>query len=114
MSSAFDPLDPPSIVLEPPAVPEIRVDPPASDTLHVVPVPGPQGPPGGTGASAFVYTTSNPDYLHQIHHGLLFKPAGVVCIENGVWIEPDTIAHPAPGITELTFGVPVAVTVYLS
>lgn len=49
MSSPFDPLDPPEIVLEAPTIPEIRIDPPDSDTFSVVPVPGPPGPPGPPG-----------------------------------------------------------------
>lgn len=74
---------------------------------------GEQGPVGGTGLMAEEYTSSAPALLHQFNHGLTFKP-NVTCWEAGDLIEPATITHPAPGVTEVTFGVPVAVTIYAS
>src|SRR5438309_344480 len=91
-------------------------------TVTLVPVQGPVGPagpqgvPGDPGAAlAYSYTASQPVTLHQIHHGLAFKPAGIVCIEtDGSQLEYDSVTHPMPGVTELTFGVAFAGTVYLS
>jgi len=80
--------------------------------------PGPQGPAGPAGDEAglgYVHTQSSPALLVQIQHGFLFKPAGVVAVENdGYSTEWATLSHPATGITELTFGVPFSGVVYVS
>jgi hypothetical protein len=75
--------------------------------------PGPQGPVGGSGLMAYEYSTSTPAMLHQIQHNLTFKP-NVTCRESGHLIEPSDVTHPASGITEVSFGVPVAVSITLS
>jgi hypothetical protein len=42
----------------------------------------------------------------SITHGLSFAPAGILCLDNsGVQVEQDRIAQPAPGVTEVFFGV---------
>lgn len=97
----------------PPAVPSLAMAPPTTGTA-VVPVAGPRGQVGGTGAMAYVYTSVSPSLLHQVQHGLSFKPS-VTCFESdGTQIEPASITHPSPGITEVTFGVPVTVEIDLS
>lgn len=98
----------------------VQVEPPTTPTSVVVPIAGPQGPSGppgppGDSAGAYLHTQSSPALLVQVQHGLSFKPAGVVCLENdGAVIEYAAITHPAAGITELTFGVPFVGVVYVS
>lgn len=107
----------PSAVLTPP-VPGLVTECPASG-LVAVPVQGPQGAQGPAGDSAaalaFTYTTSSPAMVHQIHHGLSFKPAGIVAQDaDGTTFIGWTVTYPAPGITEVSFGIPVTPTIYLS
>lgn len=93
-------------------------------TIVAVSAPGPQGPrgiqgiqgpPGDPDALGYTYTTSSPAYLHQVQHGLPFKPAGVTCLDtDGAQVEYSDITHPAPGVTEVTFGVLIAPTIHLS
>jgi hypothetical protein len=100
----------------------VMAPPPAGNTVTVLPIPGPvgadgpQGEPGDPGgALAFVYTTSSPAMTHQIIHGLPFKPAGIVCQDtDGATFIGWTVTHPAPGITEVSFGVDVTPTIFLS
>lgn len=112
-----EPADLPSLVLAPP-VPAVEMAP-APSGLVVVPVQGPpgaQGPPGDSAAAlAFTYTTSSPALLHQIHHGLPFRPAGIVCQDaDGSTFIGWTVTHPTAGITEVSFGVAVTPTIFLS
>jgi hypothetical protein len=103
-----------TVVSEPPRLPSIEMAPPSTSTA-VVPVAGPRGPAGGTGAMAFVYTTSSPAMTHQVQHGLSFKPGGISCIDtDGVSLVGFTVTHPLPGITEVSFGAAVTPTIYLS
>lgn len=100
----------------------LKVIPPGPAETVVVPVAGPrgdQGPMGPPGSAdvqgAYAHTQSAPVLLVQVQHGLDFRPAGVVCVESdGALIEPESITWPAAGITEITFGVPFAGTVYVS
>ena len=116
---------PGTVTVAPPIVAAVLMTRPTSDVV-VVPVAGPKGERGPQGPAGddpeligqlfgFVYTSSNPAYLHQIQHDLGFRPAGIICLEpHGGQIEYDTIKHPELGITEVTFGVPFAGTIYLS
>jgi hypothetical protein len=107
------------LVIGPPPIPSI-VMAPEDPSLVIVPVAGPQGPKGDTGDSstslAYTYTTSNPAMLHQIHHNLPFNPGGVTCLDSsdGLPLLGFTVAHPSVGITEVTFGVAVTPTIFLS
>ena len=90
-------------------------------TLVTVTVPGVQGPVGPRGPAGdesglgYVYTTSIPAMLHQVNHGFLYKPSGIICYDaDGLRIPFFEVAYPAVGITEITFGVPVTPTIYLS
>ncbi|GAA3230740.1 hypothetical protein GCM10017691_23970 [Pseudonocardia petroleophila] len=81
--------------------------------------PGPAGPPGPPGDSeatlAFVHPQVVPVLTVQILHGLVFQPAGVICIDSqGDVVEFGTITYPQVGVVELTFGVPFSGTVRLS
>lgn len=105
------------IEVEPP-LPNLELAPPSS-TIFVAPVQGPMGPPGPAGdaasALAHTYTTSTPAMLHQIHHSLPFKPAGIVCQDtDGSTFIGWTVAYPSVGIVEVSFGVAVTPTIYLS
>lgn len=98
----------------------VQVEPPTTPTSVVVPIAGPQGPQGPPGDSSevlgFQHTQSSPVMLVQIIHNLPYKPAGIVCIATGDaapligW----SVAHPAAGITEVTFGVPFTGDIYVS
>jgi len=54
--------------------------------------------------------------LVQVLHGFLWKPAGVEATElDGVTrVLPERIVHPAPGVTEVTFGFPFSGRVLVS
>lgn len=101
------------------------------DRLHVVPVAGPPGPQGETGdtgpqgeqgpagdseaALSYIYSTSTPAMVHQIHHGLAFNPAGIVCQDvDGSSMLGWSVTYPSLGITEVSFGADVTPTIYLS
>lgn len=61
------------------------------------------------------HTQTTPVTLVQITHGLTFDPAGVTAVDTQDAVtEHDTISHPLPGVTELTYGAPFAGVVYLS
>lgn len=59
---------------------------------------------------------SAPSLLVQVPHGLPYAPAGVLIRDSlGAIVDPGDVTHPLPGITEITFGVPVGPAVaYLS
>lgn len=101
-----------------PNVPSIVMAAPTADVV-VVPVTGPTGPRGPAGDSSevlgYVYTTSSPAMVHQIHHGLPYKPGGITCLDaDGSPLVFFTVTYPAAGITEVAFGSPVTPTIYLS
>jgi hypothetical protein len=127
-----------TVRVEPPGVPALRMAPPTSTTVTVLPVPGPPGPKGDPGDSdvtnliavvaanqaavaalqneprGFVATISQPAQLVQVVHGLPFLPAGVRCRDPQGLVEPADITHPAPGVTEVTFGTPFTGTITVS
>jgi hypothetical protein len=66
-------------------------------------------------ALSYIYTTSNPAMVHQIHHGLNFNPAGITCIDaDGASLLAFSVSYPVLGIAEITFGSDVTPTIYLS
>lgn len=97
----------------------IRVVPP-DITVHLVPVAGPPGLPGPAGDAAtalgHVHTQIAPSALIQVNHGLVFRPAAAVCVDNsGRIIEFDTLTWPSVGVMQIDFGgVPFSGTIYLS
>jgi hypothetical protein len=53
--------------------------------------------------------------VHQIVHGLTFRPAGIVCLDaDGASLLGWSVAYPTTGITEVSFGAAVTPTIYLS
>lgn len=58
-----------TIVAAPPLTPIVTNPPPKPPSLVVVPSPGPQGPPGSSGAG-FVFQQETPATVVDIHHGL--------------------------------------------
>lgn len=88
----------------------------------IVPVSGPAGPqgepgpPGDTaGALAYGPVSVTNQALVQINHGLIFQPAGIICIDNnGVVTDFGAIAYPMSGTCEITFGFPFSGTIFLS
>jgi hypothetical protein len=105
------------IILGPPVTPNVTLVPPTQGIV-VAPIAGPPGPKGDPGDSAelgYVYTTSNPAMLHQIHHGLPFAPGGITCLDSdGGPLLGFTVTHPTTGVTEVAFGVAVTPTIFLS
>lgn len=74
-----------------------------------------QRPPLPSQGLGFRQSVSSPATLVQLLHGLSFAPAGITCLEpDGSEVEYQSVAHPAPGITELGFGAPFTGTVYVS
>lgn len=69
-----------------------------------------------TGRLSFREDWSAPTLLVQVQHGLPYPPAGVLVRDgDGVIVDPADITHPLPGITEITFGVPIGpATAWLS
>lgn len=111
------PFEFPSIVtVSPPMIPQLVMAPPiAGDTVTVLPVVGPKGDTGGTGEMGYVYSSSAPAMVHQIRHNLTFKPGGITCLDtDGSSLLGFSVSHPMLGITEVSFGVAVTPTVYLS
>lgn len=107
------------VTVAPPALPEVRVAPPAPTSVVVLPVAGPTGPQGPPGDSAglfgYEHIQNIPVTLVQILHGFNYKPAGIVCLEtDGVQLEYASVAHPLPGVTELTFESSFVGTIYVS
>lgn len=110
------------VTVAPPVLPAVRVAPPSPTSVVVLPVAGPTGPQGPPGDSAglfgFVHTQGSvwpANTPLPITHGFTYKPAGIVALESdGEQIEYATITHPSTGVTELTFGVGFAGTIYLS
>lgn len=106
---------PTTIVVSSPGIPKFVAAAPVTDTLVVVPVGGPQGVPGGTGAMAYVYTATDLAERHQILHVLTFSPAGIWCEDlNGEPLVFFRVERPGPGITEVIFGSPVIPKIWLS
>lgn len=106
------------VIVAPPVVPTVTTAPPEPASVSVLPVVGPQGVPGGTGAMAYEHIQAAPvpaGHPLQIVHNLTFQPGGIVCLESdGVQIEYDSVTHPMPGVIELTFGVAFTGHIYLS
>lgn len=76
---------------------------------------GPRGPAGDPDVLGYTYTQPTPALLHQIHHGFLWKPAGIVCQESdGTDVEYASLSHPLTGTTEISFGFPFSGVIYLS
>lgn len=77
-----------------------------------------EGDGGATPGRLLSYThhQDQPARAFQIPHGLLFTPAGFICIDNnGDVVEYESIVpQVAPGISELTFGFDFAGLVYVS
>lgn len=67
-------------------------------------------------AAGYRHEWSAPSLLVQVPHGLPFAPGGVLVRESsGALVDPADVTHPLPGITEITFGVPIGPAVaYLS
>lgn len=61
-------------------------------------------PPVGGGPGGFEYTVVVPAMLHQINHGLPWKPSPLSLDSLGDQIEHDRVAYPSPGIIEVIFG----------
>ena len=108
--------------VSPPKVPSLVMAPPTGTTVTVIPVGGPAGPPGAPGppgdpggALAYRYSTSNPAMVHQIVHGLTFRPAGIVCLDaDGASLLGWSVTYPSTGITEVSFGAACTPTIFLS
>lgn len=110
---------PGDVLVNPPPTPAVLITPPPAPGVAVAPVQGPVGPQGPPGQPldtlAYVYSTSIPAAVHQIHHGLPYKPAGIVCQDaDGVTVIGWLVTHPAAGITEITFGSDITPIIYLS
>lgn len=108
-----------SSCVTPPSVPQITTSPVNCAQVVTLPIQGPPGPKGDTGDSTstlgYVYTTSNPAMVHQIHHGLPFAPGGITCLDSdGSPLIGFTVVQVATGITEVGFGVAVTPVIYLS
>jgi hypothetical protein len=113
-------LDGTPINVVPPAVPVFQTSPPSPAQLIVVPVQGPTGPQGPPGVDVgaeggFVQTVSSPSTDVQIIHGLIFKPAGILCQESdSTIVEPSAISYPMAGVMEVAFGFPFSGVIYVS
>jgi hypothetical protein len=113
-------LDGTPVQVVPPSVPVFTAPPPSPPQLTVVPVQGPQGiqgPPGvDVGAEGgFVQVVSSPTSEVQVIHGLIFKPAGIICQESdGTIVEYAAVSYPVSGVVEIMFGFPFSGTVFLS
>jgi hypothetical protein len=113
----------------PPSPPTIVAAPPTNPNVAVVVVQGPRGRPGNetdltlidarldaleaeqAAPRGYVHHQNTPATLWQIHHGLPYDPGGVLVLDiDGVVTEFDTISWPAPGVAEITFGVPFSGT----
>lgn len=100
---------------------KVRVTVPDSK-VHLVPVAGPRGPIGPPGDAAtslgYIHTQSSPvpaGQPVQVAHGLIYKPAGIVCKESdGGQIEYASVSWPSAGLLELIFGVSFSGTVTVS
>lgn len=129
-----------TVNVAPPAPPTIIAAPPTNPNVAVVVVQGPRGRPGNetdltvidarldaieatevvtdgrldaleVAERGYIHHQNTPALLWQIHHGLPYNPGGVLVQDlDGVVTEFDTISWPAPGIAEITFGVPFAGT----
>lgn len=112
----------PSVTVGGPPVPVVGMDAPGGPSVVVVPQqgpPGPQGPPGIPGnpadTLAFVQNVSPSMTTVLINHGLVFQPAGILCLETtGATVLGATVTYPQPGWIELQFGAPFNGTVFLS
>lgn len=78
---------------------------PASNTTVPIEVAASTAPGGGVGGG-YEYTVVTPAMLHQINHGLGWKPQPLNLDSLGRQVEQDRVAYPAPGIIEVIFEIP--------
>ncbi|MBF6277070.1 LtfC-like domain-containing protein [Nocardia nova] len=72
-----------------------------------VPVPGPQGPPGGGAGSGFEYVQSTPAATWTISHGFGRTPYSLLVVVGGQLVIPDA-EFPDSDTAVLTFASPTA------
>lgn len=76
---------------------------------------GDPGPPGDPDTLGYVYVAQSSEFLHVIHHGLPYKPAGIVCKDlDDVPILGFEVSYPSLGVTEVRFGAQCSPTIIVS
>jgi hypothetical protein len=76
-------------------------------TIPITVMLHPDEPIGGGGGAVQGYKHAQPTSVNavSIAHGLDFAPGGITCLQNdGVQVDQERVAHPAPGVTEVFFG----------
>lgn len=100
------------VTIRQPVPARVTIAYPVGPDLHVVPVVGPAGPPGG---EFHLHTQTTPAATWVITHGLSTPQPHVSLVLTGETeaVETDTF-HPSPGVTTLQFPSAESGTAYLS
>lgn len=96
-----------AVQVAPPSHPTVLAGPPVIASVQVAPVPGPRGPTGLTGGTAYTYTQTTPAASWQVTHNLGRYPAAVLVIVGGSIVETD-IDLPDINTAVLTFAQPTS------